>query len=270
MRQSGTFFSIGEAARLIGVVPATLRNWEKAGLIEPGRQSGNYRVYTMGNLERLKRVKYLMQVQKLNIAGVKQQLANACAEGSAAVEPVVQCGLVGNRLKALREKRCLTLEEVSVRTAVSASYLSRIELGQVNPSLMVLQKMAAFYEQTVLYFFGEPEVTGKFMPAGARKILATDEDGIRVELLSAGSGSVLESLLYTVAPGAGRNENIAHAGEEFVHVLQGCLEIWLDETERYLLQAGDSLSFASTQQHRWRNPGEAPLKVIWVNSPPTF
>jgi quercetin dioxygenase-like cupin family protein len=60
-------------------------------------------------------------------------------------------------------------------------------------------------------------------------------------------------------------------------MLQGTLEIWLDELERYVLHAGDSFWFESTRGHRWFNPakplvqshqGEATL--LWVNTPPSF
>ena len=47
-------------------------------------------------------------------------------------------------------------------------------------------------------------------------------------------------------------------------------EIWLDELDCYVLQAGDSLWFESTQGHRWFNPGETEAALIWINTPPTF
>ncbi len=43
--QYGVFFSITEVARQIGVVPATIRNWEKQGLFTARRSDNGYRIY---------------------------------------------------------------------------------------------------------------------------------------------------------------------------------------------------------------------------------
>ena len=59
----------------------------------------------------------------------------------------------------------------------------------------------------------------------------------------------------------------AHPGEEFIYILAGQLTFWIDESERYGLQAGDSLYFRSTRLHRWRNDGDAPTTVLWINVP---
>jgi len=274
MPQGKTFFTIGDAAKLIGVVPATLRNWEKAGIIKPGRQNGNYRIYSLKDIERLKKIKYLMQVKGFNIVGVKEYLASQgedLPEEPVKIEKKGPRIAVGQKLKMLRDKKGLTLEEVSHNTGVSVSYLSRIESGQVNVSIATLQKLATFYEKNLLYFFeGLETKEQKLIRAGLGRILETDEEGIKVELLTALNEPQMEPLLYTVAPGAGRNENISHEGEEFVYVIKGVLEIWLDETERYVVGSGDSFYFKSTQQHRWRNISNEELVVVWVSTPPTF
>lgn len=275
MPQGKTFFTIGDVALIIGVVPATLRNWEKVGLIRPGRQNGNYRIYSLEHIERLKTIKQLIQVKGFNIVGVKEYLT---AHGEKVLEaPVLlerQGGsriAVGNKLKALRDKKNMTLEEVSQYANVSVSYLSRIESGQVNVSLATLQKLATFYQRNLLYFFEGLEASEqKLIKTGHGKILETDEEGTKVEVLTALKEPLMESLLYRVVPGAGRNENIAHEGEEFVYVLNGILEIWLDETERYVVANGDSFSFKSMQQHRWRNISNEELLVLWVSTLPTF
>lgn len=274
MPQGKTFFTIGDAALMIGVVPATLRNWEKDGLIRPGRQNGNYRIYFLEHIERLKTIKHLIQVKGFNIVGVKEYLA---AQGEKVSEAPVRLErqgtriAVGHKLKALRDKKNMILEEVSQYANVSVSYLSRIESGQVNVSLATLQKLATFYQRNLLYFFEGLEASEqKLIKNGHGKILETDEEGTKVEVLTALKEPLMESLLYRVAPGAGRNENISHEGEEFVHVLNGILEIWLDETERYVVTGGDSFSFKSMQQHRWRNISNEELLVLWVSTPPTF
>ena len=62
----------------------------------------------------------------------------------------------------------------------------------------------------------------------------------------------------------------SHQGEEFIHMLAGTLEIWLDELECHTLQQGDSLWFESTVGHRWFNPSSEESVLLWINTPPAF
>ena len=64
-------FVISVAARLVEMHPQTLRKYEKEGLIEPSRTSGNLRLYSDRDIERLRQVKYLVEQRGLNLAGVQ-------------------------------------------------------------------------------------------------------------------------------------------------------------------------------------------------------
>src|SRR5436189_6089844 len=63
------------AARLTRMHPQTLRKYERAGLIRPSRQRGNQRLYSAGDLRRLRRIQYLVEERGLNIAGLELTLA---------------------------------------------------------------------------------------------------------------------------------------------------------------------------------------------------
>jgi len=53
-------------------------------------------------------------------------------------------------------------------------------------------------------------------------------------------------------------------------MLKGELEIWLDESECYVLHENESFWFESNRGHRWYNPGKKESVIVWVNTPPTF
>jgi len=72
-------YTIGIAAKFLGVCPATLRLWEKKGLIKPAR-IGKNRFYSKCDIDRLKRIKYLLQKMRMNIAGVKALDTKFCWE----------------------------------------------------------------------------------------------------------------------------------------------------------------------------------------------
>jgi MerR family transcriptional regulator/heat shock protein HspR len=73
-RFSEPLFVISVAARLVEMHPQTLRKYEREGLIAPSRTSGNLRLYSDHDIERLRQVKYLVEERGLNLAGVQLAL----------------------------------------------------------------------------------------------------------------------------------------------------------------------------------------------------
>jgi MerR family transcriptional regulator/heat shock protein HspR len=68
---SEPLFVISVAARLVEMHPQTLRKYEREGLIAPSRTSGNLRLYSDEDIERLRQVKYLVEQRGLNLDGVQ-------------------------------------------------------------------------------------------------------------------------------------------------------------------------------------------------------
>jgi MerR family transcriptional regulator/heat shock protein HspR len=67
-------YMISVAAELVGMHPQTLRIYETKGLIRPKRTSGNTRLYSESDLERLRLIQQLTSELGLNLAGVEQVL----------------------------------------------------------------------------------------------------------------------------------------------------------------------------------------------------
>ena len=67
-------FVISVAARMIGIEAHTLRYYERLGLVQPGRSTGNIRLYSEEDIERLRYVKALMSDCGVNLAGVEVAL----------------------------------------------------------------------------------------------------------------------------------------------------------------------------------------------------
>ncbi|MCK4368659.1 MAG: MerR family transcriptional regulator [Dehalococcoidales bacterium] len=64
-------YVISIAARMVGVQTYTLRYYERVGIIEPSRSRGNIRLYSEGDIARLRRVKTLVDDMGVNLAGVE-------------------------------------------------------------------------------------------------------------------------------------------------------------------------------------------------------
>ena len=69
-------YTIGIVAKMLKICPATLRIWERKGLIKPVRLGKN-RFYSQRDLDRLWHIKELIQNKGINIEGVKSLLRAA-------------------------------------------------------------------------------------------------------------------------------------------------------------------------------------------------
>ena len=263
--QGTLLYAIGEVASLIGVSQGLLRLWEREGLIRPQRTPGGHRFYTDDDLVRLRHIAYLRKIGGLNTAAIRREIG--LAETPASAETPALQPEPGLHLRTLRTRQKLSLATVAQRTGLSTSFLSAVERGQASISLANLFKLADAYGTTVPGL--NPAYQGE-----QRKILRPEE---RPRYVDAHALVVIEDLItrpgtleaqrIEVQPGGGSEEAYAHPGEEFIYVLTGQLEFWIDENEHYQLCPGDSLYFLSTQLHRWRNEQDTPASVLWINVP---
>jgi MerR family transcriptional regulator/heat shock protein HspR len=72
--ESNPRYVISVAARMIGIEAHTLRYYERLGLVQPGRSSGNIRLYSEEDIDRLRYIKALMSDCGVNLAGVEVAL----------------------------------------------------------------------------------------------------------------------------------------------------------------------------------------------------
>lgn len=75
MSADDPLYTIAVAARLTGMHPQTLRKYERAGLLTPARPSGNQRLYSQADIDRLRRIQYLVEQKGINVAGIELALA---------------------------------------------------------------------------------------------------------------------------------------------------------------------------------------------------
>jgi DNA-binding transcriptional MerR regulator/quercetin dioxygenase-like cupin family protein len=255
---------ISEAARRVGISSSALRAWEALGLVAPQRTESRYRLYTESDVRVLQRAIFLRRARGLNPAAIVHVLKK---QGIVSV-PAEAAMLPGQRFRRLRSRRGLSLAQVARATRVSIGFLSALERGQMRSSIATLRRIARFYKTNILSLFEAAGENPRLVRPPQRKILETTP-GVRMELLAWGN-TAMEPHLFRVKPGGGSGESYAHEGEEFLHILRGEFEIWLNNKEHYRLKPGDSLYFESSTPHRWKNPGRTETWLLWVNTPPTF
>jgi transcriptional regulator with XRE-family HTH domain/transposase-like protein len=255
---------ISEVARRVGVSSSALRAWEALGLVSPHRTKSRYRLYAEADVRLLQRAVFLRRSRGLNPAAIVHVLKRQ----GVLLAPAEGVPLLGQRFRRLRTRRGLSLAQVARATKVSVGFLSALERGQMRSSISTLRRIARFYGTNILSLFETAAENPRLVRPAQRKVLETTP-GVRMELLAWGQ-TVMEPHLFRIKPGGGSGESYAHEGEEFLHVLRGDFDLWLNGEEHYRLKPGDSLYFESSTPHRWKNPGRSETWLLWVNTPPTF
>jgi DNA-binding transcriptional MerR regulator/quercetin dioxygenase-like cupin family protein len=258
-------YKVGEAARMVGVSAATVRVWDREGLVATSRSASGYRYFGEEELALLRRVAYLRRVEKLNTAGIRRVLIEEGHERPPARHREVA---LGPQLRRLRQGRGLTLDQAAAAVGLSPSFLSELERDQSGASMATLHRLLGYYGTTLAAILQRPGGrVARLKRAGRGRSVRSH--GVLVEQLADGR-ALMEPQIVTLEPAAGSEGGYTHEGEEFVYVLEGSFEVVLNDEERYVLHAGDSLYYPSTVVHAWRNPGASTSRVLWVNTPATF
>ena len=259
---------ISQVTRILGISPTVLRAWERERLVTPRRTESGYRVFSPEDMQRLHRIRSLIQDEGLNPAGVRRLLESEGDFPQERASPPLP--RVHDRIQMLRKRMGMSLRMLAKMSGLSASSVSAIERGLSAPSVGTLQRLAAALDTTVprLLDASHPQ-QNLVVRSYDRQVLDMETPGVVFENLHA-VDTALQSILITVMPGHGSVESYRHEGEEFLFVLEGQLELTLDELHTYRLEARDAMTFQSLRPHRWMNPGEVPCVIVWVNTPPTF
>lgn len=175
---------------------------------------------------------------------------------------------LGQKIRALRIERRMTLDDVVSKSGLTRSWLSKVENFRVTPSLPALGEIAKALGVTVSSLLEDLDQRPEF-------VLVKAGDGLRVSRDSESSNIVYESLAHgrpdramdpfilTVPAGGGRSKNLAHEGEEFLRVLAGKVQFHYGDGV-HELAAGDSLYFDAATPHRLVNPGSKDAQVLCV------
>ena len=185
----------------------------------------------------------------------------------------------GLEVRQLRKARRMTLAELAGVSGISVSHLSAIERGAVNASLDKVNRLADALAVPVAWFFARRPGTGPLERAHVvrsqnRRNLnllygeTSEESGYTDWLLSSTIGGDFYFGVSDYAPRSEAKEEdmFVRDGEQHCLVLEGEIELVLRE-EVIVLRAGDSYSIPGNIPHKTSNNGEAPARMIWVNSP---
>jgi transcriptional regulator with XRE-family HTH domain/quercetin dioxygenase-like cupin family protein len=210
---------------------------------------------------------------------------------------------IGERLRQARKRMKLSLRELAERASVSASLLSQIENGKVNPSVETLYSISGALKLPASELLADTSTGETFGRDGARTLTASElrlahvngatnsvalaaaqaqgescpvvtrpadrptitlMGGVTWARLTCKAEADAEFLEILYEPGGSSGAHMSHHnGREFGLVLEGELTLEL-AFDHFTLQPGDSIVFDSTTPHRLSNHTDMPMKAIWV------
>lgn len=181
---------------------------------------------------------------------------------------------VGARLKQFRQAKALTISRLSALSGVPGSTISKIENGQLRPSLVHAINLAAALEENLAFLAGryrDRPQPRSIVRAADRQTINYPELGFGLQDLSGQfMPGVLEARVGTLAPGAHSGaEPMTHRGEELCYVLEGAIRYHIAggvDVETIELLPREYLQFKSSTPHSWENSHRGETKVLWVFS----
>ena len=161
---------------------------------------------------------------------------------------------LGAQIRLLRRRQDLSVSDLATAASISLGMLSKIENGQISPSLTTVQALAGALSVPISSLFASMEERQdcSFVPAGR---------GVNIERRGTKAGHnyqllghlprgdvVVEPYLITLHENASSYTSFSHAGIELIYMLEGELT-YRHASESYHLRPGDTMMFDSGAQH---------------------
>jgi len=175
----------------------------------------------------------------------------------------------GQKLKAARKQRGFTLEELSSKTGIPTDVLDRLEAGETFLPLGQLIKLSKALSMKMADVISSGEEAFTIVRASRRSSVARfgkskqDRHGYEYESLAPHKKDrLMEPFIVTLSP-ASADEPSSHEGQEFIYVLEGEMEVLINDT-RDVLSAGDAIYYDSGSMHLVKAHGDKPAKILAV------
>lgn len=172
---------------------------------------------------------------------------------------------LGRRVRAARLARRLTLEEVVSRTDFTISWLSKLENGQLAPSLEGLVRLAAVLECGVDSLVEGLSIPPQYVVVkrGNGTLVPARGGIVREALADQWRDRRMHPVILHVSGGGSRKQPDSHDGERFLLVLEGDVKVTYGD-EQIQLATGDSIYIHAAIPHTIAATGRGGSKVLSV------
>lgn len=171
---------------------------------------------------------------------------------------------LGVLIRDLRKRMGVTLSELAAATNRSVGFISQIERGLSQPTVLDMNLIAERLGVPGGYFYLDEAPSRDWVTHPAERRTLHYADGFTDHLVSPSMAGRLCLLESELAPGADTGDrNIVEHLEQAVYVLEGEITIWWDGQE-CTLRAGDACQLPSGAPTRYANRSRRKSRVLWV------
>ena len=175
---------------------------------------------------------------------------------------------IGERLRGLRDVLDIPAEEVAELCGISLDHYLKIEAGEADPSVYRLSKISKRYviSLDVLLFGEEPRMSRYYLTRDGQGPEIDRGDKYQYQTLAGGfRGRKMDPFLVVVdpLPAGKRYSKNTHDGQEVDYILEGTLELTIDD-KVLVLKKGDCIYFDATIPHCMNALNGKPAKFLCV------
>ncbi|MFY0595928.1 MAG: cupin domain-containing protein [Cognatishimia sp.] len=175
---------------------------------------------------------------------------------------------IGPKIRSLRTSKSLGLAQLGDHTGLSAGMLSKIERGQVVPTLPTLLKIAMVFGVGLEHFFKENDAPIlEVIRAKNRIRLPNTTDAMPSFFFESLDFAVNDrptnAYLAEFLPRTPASDPHEHAGFELIYVLSGHVDITI-HGQTHALGPSDSMYFEAQYPHSYKCAGQDRAKAIVV------
>lgn len=182
---------------------------------------------------------------------------------------------IGHEVRTYRKKLGITVADLAAATGMSVGMLSKIENGNISPSLTTLQALSKALGMPITAFFKgfEEPKSASFVKAGEgvnlerRGTRAGHHYSLLGHIENNTSGVVVEPYLITLNAESDVFPTFQHEGMEFLYMLEGEV-VYRHGDSLYRMQAGDSLFFDADAPHGPEELVSLPARYLSIISYP--
>jgi transcriptional regulator with XRE-family HTH domain len=174
----------------------------------------------------------------------------------------------GDRLRAVRTGRRVSLAQVEAATGISASFLSLVEQGRSDMSIGRLMRLVSYYEvdlaELVADIPAERQVDVEVLRSGDRPVFHSPSEGIDMFVFGRGPSWGLSPVLCVHEPNGSVTIDDTAGVETFVYVIEGRFRFDFGDAEPVVLEAGDGAVYRSPGHYTLTNTAEGPGQILGV------
>ncbi|SDK81456.1 helix-turn-helix domain-containing protein [Aliiruegeria lutimaris] len=178
---------------------------------------------------------------------------------------------IGEKLRSLRSEKGLGLAQLGEHTGLSAGMLSKIERGQIFPTLPTLLRVSLVFGVGLEHFFTAPETPILEVTRRKDRLRLPDDPNAAPTYLFESldypvSERPMEAFLSEFLPRRKASRPHRHPGMELIHVISGVLELSI-HGKQVKLEEGDALTFDADHDHAYRCTSEKSCQALVVTTP---